>query len=130
MLRHSMRHLVAGILSVTILGLAPIAQADRRPYAVPFTPEWAAPQLDASPYGGPPGTEVEISGHKFNSLVRVFYGDQPMFIVQRGKDFIVAVIPQYVRHDDFIYVMDSTGRARTRLPFDVLARRHDHWHHR
>jgi hypothetical protein len=125
-----MRLLLAAILSATILGPAPIAHADDRRWAIPFTPEWAAPQLDARPYGGPPGTEVEIFGHKLSRAVRVFYGDQPMFIVERGKDYVIAVVPQYVRHDDFIYVTDSTGRARTRFAFDVLAHRHDHWRHR
>jgi hypothetical protein len=123
-----MRLLPAALLGITILGTAPFARADDRPYAIPFTPEWAAPQLDVIPYGGPPGTEVQISGHTFHRTVRVFYGDWPMPIVQRGKSYIIAVIPQYVRHDDFIYVVDSTGRARTRYPFDVVARRHEHWH--
>jgi hypothetical protein len=119
-----MRALRAAMLTVTMLGLAPSTRADDRPYAIPFTPEWAAPQLDAVPYGGPPGTEIEIGGHKFHRAVRAFYGDRPMLIVARGKDYIVAVIPQYVRHDDFIYVVDETGRARTRYVFDVFPRRH------
>lgn len=123
-----MRALRAAIVMFSVLGAAPIGHADDRPYAIPFTPEWAAPQLDALPYGGPPGTEIQIGGHKFHRYVRVFYGDQPMAIVDRGKDYIVAVIPQYVRHDDYIYVVDETGRARTRYVFDVFARRPAHWH--
>jgi hypothetical protein len=125
-----MRRFIASVfVFIATLGTIGAPRADDRRYAIPFTPEWAAPQLDVIPYGGPPGTTVEITGHRFHKAVRVFYGDQPIPIVDHGKNYIVAVIPRYVRHDDFLYVIDSTGRARTRLPFDVLVvehRRHDH----
>jgi len=120
-----MRALRAAMLTVTMLGLAPAARADR-PYTIPFTPEWAAPQLDAFPISGPPGTEVQIGGHKFHRDVAAFFGDQPMTTTGRGKAYIVAFIPQVWGHDDFIYVVDETGRARTRYVFDVFARRRHH----
>ncbi len=113
---------VAAAIAATI-GVAP-AEADRpRPsdYAAPFTPAWAAPQLDDNPGIGPPGTEVEISGSKFHRGVRVFYGDRPMQIIARDERHILAVIPPYVRNDDYIYVVDNTGRARTAFPFEVGA---------
>lgn len=125
------RFIVAALASIALLESAGAARADDRPYAVPFTPEWAAPQLEARPYGGPPGSQVQISGAKFHQAVRVFYGDQPMPIVARGKRYVIAIIPRYVRHDDFIYVVDNTGRARTRVPFDVITRepwRYQHYH--
>jgi hypothetical protein len=89
-------------------------------YAEPFTPQWAAPMLDVYPAGGPPGTRIEIRGSKFHRSAQVFLGDQPMPIVAFGDRFIVAVVPRYVRGDDFIYVVDGTGRARSFVPFDVI----------
>jgi hypothetical protein len=101
------------------------AHADRRRYyAQPFTPAWAAPQLQIRPAGGPPGTQIEISGVTFHDDVRVFYGDRPMAIVEGGRRHVVAVIPPGARGDDFIYVVDVTGRARSVVPFDVVRPRH------
>lgn len=113
---------VAAAIATTV-GVAP-AQADRpRPsdYAPPFTPAWAAPQLEVSPGIGPPGTEVEISGAKFHRGVQAFYGDRPMPIIARDERHLVAVIPARVGGDDYIYVVDNTGRARTAYPFELAA---------
>ncbi len=109
-------------LCVATASSAGIAQADdyRSRYAEPFTPAWAAPVLDVYPAGGPPGTPVEIVGAKFHRSVQVFFGDQPMQIIELGRRHIVAVIPPYARATDFIYVVDNTGRARTVVPFDVV----------
>ncbi len=113
---------LAGILMMTLLA-ASTAHADRRYYdAPPFTPAWAAPQLEVRPPVGPPGTQIEISGVKFHSGVRVFYGDVPMPILEVGRRYVVAVIPPGVRGDNFIYVVDNTGRARSVVPFDVVGR--------
>src|SRR5262245_48723815 len=114
MLRHD---IVAGILNVAFVVTGAVVRADDRPYAIPFTPEWAAPQLDMSPRIGPPGTEIYIFGTRFHADVGVFYGDLPMPILERGKRYIIAVIPPHPRRDDFIYVVDNTGRARTDVPF-------------
>lgn len=108
------------------LGASPnLAHADR-PYGPPFTPAWAAPQLIADPPAAPPGTAVRISGAKFHRYVQAFYGDQPMQVLEVGDRYLVAVIPYHVRHEDFIYVVDNTGRARTAEPFALLR----HHHHR
>ncbi|MBS1120710.1 MAG: hypothetical protein H6Q90_2938 [Deltaproteobacteria bacterium] len=112
---------IIAVLSLAMLGATPVAQADDRGrYAPPFTPAWAAPQLGVDPPGGPAGTRVRITGANFHRTVRVFFGDQPMPILERGRGYIVAMIPWHVRRDDFIYVVDSTGRARTVAPFDVI----------
>ena len=106
-----------------LLMVAAPADADRRPrpsdYAQPFTPGWAAPLLVVTPDYGAPGMQVQISGAKFHRGVRVFYGDQPMEILAVGKRDILAVIPWRVQHHDFIYVVDSTGRARSAVPFAI-----------
>jgi hypothetical protein len=113
---------IVAVVGLAISSVTPVAQADDRAarYAQPFTPAWAAPQLDITPPGGPAGTQVQISGANFHDDVRVFYGDQPMPIVERGRKYIVATIPWNVRGDDFIYVVDSTGRARTFAAFDLI----------
>jgi len=112
---------VAALCVAAVCG-AGIARADDvwSRYAEPFTPAWAAPMLEVYPEGGPPGTEVEIRGSKFHRSVQVFLGDQPMPIIAFGDRFIVAVVPRYVRGDDYIYVVDRTGRARSFVPFDVV----------
>lgn len=114
--------IVAAAVIATLLGASPAdAQRRYRPsdFAEPFTPAWAAPQLVVTPDFGPPGTEVQISGSRFHRGVQVFYGDQPMQIVAIGKRHIIAVIPRGVRHADYIYVVDNTGRARTDIPFAI-----------
>lgn len=112
----------AALLTIAVLAAAPAAQAGRgrHYYAPPFTPEWAAPQLDIRPEFGPPGTQVQIRGVTFHDNVRFFYGGQPMTILEVGRKHAIAVIPPNVRGDDFIYVVDSTGRARSFEPFDVI----------
>jgi hypothetical protein len=117
-----MRYLeIVAVLCLATVSATPVAQADDRSrYAEPFTPAWAAPQLEMYPEVGPPGTQVQISGAKFHRDVEVFLGDQPMPIIERGGKYIVAVIPRYARGDDYIYVVDNTGRARTAVPFDVI----------
>ena len=115
-----------------LLMVAAPAEADRKPrpsdYAEPFTPGWAAPLLFVTPDYGAPGMQVEISGAKFHRYVQVFYGDRPMEILAVGKRYIIAVIPWHVRHHDFIYVVDSTGRARSAVPFALEhPRRYRQW---
>lgn len=115
---------VAAVLSCALAGIGSDASADRgrRYYAPPFTPEWAAPQLEVRPEGGPPGTRVQITGVTFHDHVRLFYGGQPMPILEVGRKHAIAVIPPNARGDDFIYVIDNTGRARSFVPFDVIRR--------
>lgn len=120
-----MRYFAIGLALVVLamLGTTPAeAQRYRSRYAQPFTPEWAAPLLYVDPPSGPPGTTVRIGGARFHRGVRVFYGDQPMEILERGDRYVIAVIPPYARGDDFIYVVDNTGRARTEIPFEVAPR--------
>lgn len=112
------------IILALALAAAP-AGADRYPrsYAPPFTPEWAAPQLIVIPEVGPPGTQIEIQipGKKLHGMPQVFYGDRPMQVLGVTRHTILAVIPWRVNRDDFIYIVDPTGRARTTVPF-TLAR--------
>lgn len=114
--------IVAAAAIATMLGAGPV-EAQRRPrpadFAEPFTPAWAAPQLVVTPEFGPPGARVQISGARFHRGVQAFYGDLPMQIVAVGKRHIIAVIPWGVRHADYIYVIDNTGRARTVTPFAI-----------
>ena len=111
---------VAGAIVATLgVGAAEAQRYRPSDYAPPFTPAWAAPQLVVIPEVGPPGTEVQISGARFHRGVQVFYGDRPMEIVAIGRRHIIAVIPWRVRHDEFIYVVDNTGRARTHIPFAI-----------
>lgn len=116
--------LLIGLVLAVGVGAAP-ADAQRYPqrypqdYVPPFTPYWAAPQLEVYPAIGPPGSRVEITGSKFHRGLQVFYGDRPMQILAVGNRAIVAVIPPGARGDDYIYVTDITGRARTKLPFAV-----------
>jgi hypothetical protein len=105
------------LAALTAALVAPEAWAQRRDQAPPFTPGWAGPQLEARPGSGPPGTEVRISGARFRDGVRVYYGDQPMRIVDRRDRVIVAVIPRGARDDRHIYVVDPSGRARTEVRF-------------
>jgi hypothetical protein len=107
------------IVLVMALSTSPARAQRYHGYAPPFTPAWAAPQLHVDPPAGAPGTVVRIGGARFHRGVRVFYGDQPMQILERGDRYVVAVIPPYARGGDFIYVVDNTGRARTQVPFDV-----------
>lgn len=111
------------ILSLALLlgASTNLAHADR-PYAPPFSPAWAAPQLVADPPVAPPGTAVRISGAKFHRDVQAFYGDIPMQVLEVGDRYLVAVIPHHVHHEDFIYVVDNTGRARTAEPFALVHR--------
>lgn len=112
------------VVALAVAGAAPAA-ADRYPrsYAPPFTPDWAAPQLVVIPEVGTPGMQVEIQipGKRFHRGVQVFYGDRPMQVLGVHKHTILAVIPWRAHRDDFIYVVDPTGRARTTIPF-TLAR--------
>jgi hypothetical protein len=119
-----MRPLEIVVALCVAAGSTSVAQADDRwsRYAEPFTPDWAVPVLDVYPQGGPPGTQIEIVGSKFHRSVQVFLGDQPIPIVELGRRHIIAVIPRFARGDDFIYVVDATGRARTAVPFDVVRR--------
>ncbi|HEU4613864.1 MAG TPA: hypothetical protein VFS15_17345 [Kofleriaceae bacterium] len=110
------------IVFVMALSTSPAGAQRWHGYAPPFTPAWAAPQLHVDPPAGAPGTVVRIGGARFHRGVRVFYGDQPMQILERGDRYVVAVIPPYARRGDFIYVVDNTGRARTRVPFEVTRR--------
>lgn len=85
--------------------------ADR---AVPFTPGWAAPQLEVTPWSAVPGEPVQVSGPGMGGdEVRVYYGDQRMRVIRRGDDSVVAIIPRDARGDRFIYAVGDTGRART-----------------
>ena len=118
------------MILMAIGALANVAQADRSRYAPPFTPMWAAPQLGAEPRAGAPGSYVRIYGATFHRYVQVFYGDQRMQIVEVGKRYIIAKIPWHVRHDDFIYVIDSTGRARTAEPFALYRPRYEGYYPR
>jgi hypothetical protein len=116
---------IAAVLSCALAGAAS-ADRGRYYYAPPFTPQWAAPQLDVRPEVGPPGTRVQITGVRFHDNVRLFYGNQPMPILELGRRHAIAVIPPNARGDDFIYVVDSTGRARSFVPFDVTRRPYRH----
>jgi hypothetical protein len=128
-----MRYLeVVGAAIVAATVAASPAIADRyRPadYAPPFTPAWAAPQLGVEPQVGRPGTQVHIFGAKFHAGLQVFFGDHPMPIVAANKREIIAMVPWNAHGQDFIYVTDNTGRARTSFPFAV-ERRHDGHYHR
>ncbi len=119
---------VAFVAALLMFGAPAPVSADRKPrpsdYAAPFTPGWAAPQLVVTPEYGAPGMQVQISGATFHRGVQVFYGDRPMEILAVGKRDIIAVIPWHARHHDFIYVVDSTGRARTAVPFALEYPRH------
>ncbi|MBA3538903.1 MAG: IPT/TIG domain-containing protein [Deltaproteobacteria bacterium] len=114
--------ILAALATLALVGATPlVADADDRGrYAPPFTPQWAAPQLDLSPEVGGAGTQVVIRGTRFHKDVGVYFGDQPMPIIERGDRYLVAVIPPYARGDDYIYVVDNTGRARTFAPFQVV----------
>src|SRR5690606_18438090 len=81
-------------------------------------------QLHVEPPDGPPGTWVLITGADFDRDAQVFYGDVPMPVVEVDEGRIVAIVPQ-VRGDDFIYVVDDTGRARTAVPFGMHRGRYD-----
>lgn len=110
------------VMTLVIIAIIAASAADAqrwRRYEPPFTPAWANPQLHVFPDGGPGGTEVQIRGAKFHDGLRVFYGDRPMRILDASDRHIVAMIPWDVRHDDYIYVVDRTGRARTVVPFAV-----------
>ncbi len=114
------------LMALALALVAAPAAADRYPRsydAQPFTPDWAAPQAVAIPEVGAPGTQVEIQipRKKFHGNVQVFYGDRPMQILGVNRHSILAVIPWRAYRDDFIYIVDSTGRARTTVPF-TLAR--------
>lgn len=111
----------SAVILVLALLAAPAARADDR-YASPFTPAWAAPQLSVTPEDGAPGTEVVIRGAKFHDGVSVYLGDVPMQIVRSTEREIVAVVPYGIRRDDYIYVIDPTGRARTAQLFRVWSR--------
>jgi hypothetical protein len=120
--------LAAG-LAILALGVSAPADAQRRADRVrPFTPAWAAPQLDVYPHAGRPGERVVISGARFGRGARVYYGHQPMRVLEREERRIVAVIPRGARGDRFIYVVDRTGRARTFQLF-ALHRRGDYYDH-
>lgn len=122
-----MRAIQALLISIAAAAGTNVAQADKpADYAPPFTPMWAAPQLTADPPVGGPGTVIQIYGAKFHRQVQAFYGNQPMQVIEVGDRYILAVIPQYVRHEDFIYVVDSTGRARTSEPFALVRRAYRH----
>jgi hypothetical protein len=76
------------------------------------------------PEVGAPGTQVEIQipGKRFHkNAVQVFYGDRPMQILGVTRHSILAIIPWRAHRDDFIYLVDPSGRARTTIPF-TLAR--------
>ncbi|HLU67031.1 MAG TPA: hypothetical protein VKZ63_12185 [Kofleriaceae bacterium] len=99
---------------VTAAGSPALAQdRDQARHARPFTPAWAAPQLRASPGGGWPGSRVVITGARFGDRVRAFYGHWPMRILRRDDRHLIVEIPRRAWGDRHIYVIDSTGRART-----------------
>ena len=89
--------------------------------ARPFTPRWAAPQLELSPRGGPPGTAVAIRarGAEFSEVAEAYYGSLPMRILRREDDELVVRIPYSAARDQFIYVVDRVGRARTIRAFSL-----------
>ena len=89
--------------------------------ARPFTPRWAAPQLDLSPAGGPPGTSVVIRarGAEFSEVAEAYYGSLPMRILRRDDEELIVRIPPSATRDQFIYVVDRVGRARTIRAFSL-----------
>jgi hypothetical protein len=125
-MRYSMIALVTATAGVLALSSQASAQQWNPDRARPFSPQWAAPQLEVQPRGGPPGTPVRITGEGVGGAdVRAYYGDRRMEILRRGDDTLVAEIPAGVRGDDFIYVVGDGGRARTVERYDLQSRFRD-----
>lgn len=89
-------------------------------YGAPYlSPDTAAPTLTVEPPGGAPGSLARITGAQFHEHVAAYFGRRRMRILERGRDYLVVEIPRAASRPHFIYVVDSTGQARTAQRFFV-----------
>jgi hypothetical protein len=73
-----------------------------------------------APPGGPPGTQVTLSGDGFGPEVRVAYGDQALPIVGRqGDDALVVVVPRGAQRSAPFVVATRAGETTSGAWFQL-----------
>jgi hypothetical protein len=73
-----------------------------------------------SPPGGPPGTQVTISGSGFTPDVRVAYGGQALLIIGRhGDQGVVVEVPRSAMRSEPFIVSARAGETRSGRHFEL-----------
>ncbi len=73
--------------------------------------------VSVSPPGGAPGSVVRITGTNLTGAEKVRYAKVPMAIVERGPDYVDAMIPPRASRDQFVWLAGANGQARSPRPF-------------
>lgn len=84
----------------------------------PFTVLPPAPFIASmTPEAGPPGARVRIMGKHLGPDTQLYYGEQPMPVVWRGRYALEAVIPPNARESHYLYITGPGGEARSPVRF-------------